>query len=168
MLKEQHRGLQATLAKRSEANTDRNAIVNEFAAAWLPHVAVEQDVLVPASKNAGIDEHKLAAVAIHKDLINWLLADLLSDESREFSQAKLEALANQFDAHVEGADAEDHGLFAIVSSAETANPGLNAQIERAIRPPQKPLRQIGRKHRRGNRYAGAEAPLRTLKEPAKS
>jgi hypothetical protein len=129
MLKEQHRGLQATLAKRSEANTDRNAIVNEFAAAWLPHVAVEQDVLVPASKNAGIDEHKLAAVAIHKDLINWLLADLLSDESREFSQAKLEALANQFDAHVEGADAEDHGLFAIVSSAETANPGLNAQMK---------------------------------------
>ncbi len=129
MLKEQHRGLQATLAKRSGANADRNAIVKEFAAAWLPHVAVEQDVLAPALKNAGIDEDRLAAVAIHKDIINWLLADLLSGERREFGQAKLEALAKQFNAHVEGADAEDHGVFAIVSSAETANPGLNAQMK---------------------------------------
>ncbi|MGB7974799.1 MAG: hypothetical protein WCF81_10735 [Roseiarcus sp.] len=129
MLKEQHRGLQSTLAKRSAANTDRNAIVKEFAAAWLPHVVVEQDVLAPALKNAGTDEDKLAAVAIHKDIINWLLADLLSGGSREFGQARLEALAKQFDAHVEGAAAEDHGMFALVTSAETSNPGLNAQMK---------------------------------------
>ena len=30
---------------------------------------------------------------------------------------------------MEGADAEDHGMFAIVSSAETTNPGLNAQMK---------------------------------------
>jgi hypothetical protein len=129
LLKAQHLELQTILAKRLEAKPDRDAIVKEFAAAWLPHVAVEQDVLVPALKNAGIDEDKLAAVAIHKDIINWLLADLLSGESREFGQAKLEALAKQFNAHVEGADAEDHGLFAFVSSAEAINPGLNAQMK---------------------------------------
>ena len=109
LLKAQHQELQTILAKRSEANADRDAIVKEFAAAWLPHTAVEQEVLVPALKNAGIDEDKIAAIAIQKDIINWLLADLLSGESREsdqakFGQAKLEALAKQFDAHVEGAD----------------------------------------------------------------
>jgi hypothetical protein len=129
MLKEQHNGLHATLAKRSEANADRNAIAKEFAAAWLPHVVVEQDILVPALKNAGIDENKIAALGIHKDIINWLVADLLRGEAREFGQARLEALAKQFDAHVEGADAEDSGMFALVASAETANPGLNAQMK---------------------------------------
>ena len=129
MLKEQHDGLRATLARRSEANADRIAIVKEFAAAWLPHVAVEQEILVPALKNAGIDEEKLAAVGIHKDIINWLVADLLLGEGREFGQARLEALAKQFDAHVEDADAEDSGVFAFVSSAETSNPGLNAQMK---------------------------------------
>jgi hypothetical protein len=108
---------------------DRDSIAKEFAAVWLPHVAIEQDILVPALKNAGIDEDKLADVAIHKDIINWLLADLLSGERREFSQAKLEALAKQFNAHAEGAEAEDHGMFAIVSSAETTNARLNAQMK---------------------------------------
>jgi hypothetical protein len=88
-----HQELQTILAKRSEANADRDSIVKEFAAAWLPIVAVEQDILFPALKNAGIDEDKLADIAIHKDIINWLLANLLSGERHEFSQAKLEALA---------------------------------------------------------------------------
>jgi hypothetical protein len=58
-----------------------------------------------------------------------LLADLLRGDSREFGQAKLEALAKQFDAHVEEADAEDTGMFAIISLAERSNPGLNAQMK---------------------------------------
>ena len=75
LLKTQRQELKTVLAKRSEANADRDSIAKEFAAVWLPHVAVEQDILVPALKNAGIDEDKLADVAIHKDIINWLLAD---------------------------------------------------------------------------------------------
>ena len=129
LLKGQHRELKATLAKRSDANADPSAIVKEFASAWLPHTAVEQEILVPALNDAGVDEDKIAAIAIQKDIINLLLADLLRDESRQFSQAKLEALAKQFDALMEGADGEDTGLFAIVSSAEKLIPGLNAQVK---------------------------------------
>ena len=134
LLKAQHQDLQTILAKRSEVDADRGAIVKEFAAAWLPHTAVEQEILVPALKNAGIDEEKISAIAIQKDIINWLLADLLGGESREsgqakFSQAKLEALAKQFDALVEGADGEDAGMFVIVSSAERSSPGLSAQMK---------------------------------------
>jgi hypothetical protein len=129
LMKEQHRGLQATLAKRSEANADHDAIVREFAAAWLPHVVVERDILAPALKNAGIDEENLVGGAIQRDIINWLLADLLRGESREFGAARLEALAKQFDAHVESAEAEETGRSAILSSAETANPGLTAQMK---------------------------------------
>jgi hypothetical protein len=49
--------------------------------------------------------------------------------ARKFSEAKLEALAKQFDAHVESADVEDTGMFALVSSAEGSSPGLNAQMK---------------------------------------
>jgi hypothetical protein len=129
LLKTQHQELQATLAKRTDAKADRDAIVKEFAAAWLPHLAVEQEVLAPALNQAGIDEEKLAAGAIQKDIVNFLLADLLRDDSREFGQAKLEALAKQFDAHVESADVEDAGMFALVSSAERSSPRLNAQLK---------------------------------------
>ena len=134
LLKAQHQELQTILAKRSEADADRIAIVKEFAAAWLPHTAVEREVLVPALQNAGIDEDKISAIAIQKDIINWLLADLLGGESREsdqakFGQAKLEALAKQFDALVEGADGEDTDMFVIVSSAERSSPGLSAQMK---------------------------------------
>ncbi len=128
MLKEEHQQLHAILAKRSDANADRGAIVKEFAQAWLPHVAIEQEILTPALKGAGADDDKAAAVAIHKDIINWLLADLLRGDIREFGQAKLEMLAKQFEAHTEGSDAEDHEMFAVVSSAETSNSGLNAQM----------------------------------------
>jgi hypothetical protein len=129
LLKTQHQELQAILAKRSDANADRDAIVKEFAAVWLPHIAVEQEVLAPALSQAGSDEQKLVAGAIQKEIINLLLEDLLRGGSREFGQAKLEALAKQFDAHVEEAGAEDTGLFAIVSLAERSNPGLNAQMK---------------------------------------
>ena len=103
--------------------------MKEFAAAWLPHTAVEQEILVPALNDAGVAEEKIAAIAIQKDIINLLLADLLRDESRQFGQAKLEALAKQFDALMDGAGGEDSGLFAIVSSAEKSVPGLNAQMK---------------------------------------
>ena len=128
-LKTQHRDLQATLAKRSDIGADPSAIVKEFAIAWLPHMAVEYEILVPALKDAGVDEDKIAAIAIQKDIINILLADLLRDESGQFGQAKLEALAKQVDALLAGADREDNGLFAIVSAAESSIPGLNAQMK---------------------------------------
>ena len=128
-LKTQHRDLHTTLAKRSEVGADPSAIVKEFAIAWLPHLAVEQEVLVPALNDAGADEAAIAAIAIQKDIINLLLADLLRDEGGRFGAAKLEALASQFDALVAAAEGEETGLFAIASSAEQSIPGLNAQMK---------------------------------------
>ena len=78
LLKTQHQELQAILAKRSDANADRDAIVKEFAAAWLPHIAVEQEILVPALNQAGLDEEKSSRPSPSKrDIINLLLANLL-------------------------------------------------------------------------------------------
>ena len=51
LLKSQHHELHTILAKRSEADADRSAIVKEFAAAWLPHTGVEQEILVPAPRH---------------------------------------------------------------------------------------------------------------------
>jgi hypothetical protein len=127
LLKAQHRGLQAILAKRSDANAERQAIVSEFALAWLPQTAVEQEVLVPALQDAGVDEERIAAIGIQKDIINLILADLLRDCDREFAQTKLEALAKQFDALVASADGEGAGLFAAVSTAEKSIPELNSK-----------------------------------------
>ena len=131
LLKAQHQELQSILAKRSEANADQRAIVKAFAAAWLPHTDRRTRDPYASVKSAGVDDEKIAAIAIHKDIMNWLLADLLSGRRAVgFAQAKLEALAKQFDAHRGRArTAEDHGLLAIVSSAEEANPGLNAQMK---------------------------------------
>ncbi len=53
-LKTQHRDLHATLAKRSDIGADPSAIVKEFAVAWLPHMAVERDILVLALNDAGV------------------------------------------------------------------------------------------------------------------
>src|SRR5579863_1571051 len=129
LLKAQHRDLQATLAKRSEANANPVAIAEEFGGAWLPHLAVEQEILVPAAHDAGVDEDIIAGAAIQKDIINLLLADLLRDEDRRFSEAKLEALARQFDGLVAGADGEEGGLFAAASSAKASSPDLTAQVK---------------------------------------
>ena len=102
------------------------AIVKEFAALWLPHIAVEQEVMAPALRKAGIKEERFAAIAIQKDIINLLLADLLHSDGREDGQGKLEALAKQFEAHVSSEDAD---MVALVSTAEKSSPGLNAEIK---------------------------------------
>jgi hypothetical protein len=168
MLKEQHQQLHAILAKRSETNADRDAIIKEFAEAWLPHVAVEQEILAPALKGAGVDDDKSAAVAIHKDTINWLLADLLRGGSREFGQAKLEMLAKQFEAHVEGSDAEDHGMFAMVSSAEASNSGLNARMKERYERLKSRFANIDENIGEAIAMLAPRASLCTLKQPAKS
>jgi hypothetical protein len=128
-LKAQHQELQVILAKRSDAKPDPDTIVKEFAAVWLPHIAVEREVLAPALRRAGIDSEKGAAGAIQKDVINWLLADLLRGGGRQFGQAKLDALAKHLDAHVAGADIEETGMLAHVSTAEQAGHEMGAQVK---------------------------------------
>jgi hypothetical protein len=129
LLKAQHQELQATLAKRSDANADRSAIVKEFAALWLPHQAVEEEVLVPALKNSGFDESKIVASEIRKDLINLLLADLLQDEDEESAEPRIEALAREFDALVEGHQANEESIRTAIEGAESESPSLSYRLE---------------------------------------
>ena len=106
-LTRQHQALQASLAKRSEADVDYPTVVKEFAVLWLPHQAVEAEILTPALRDSGWDQAKLAESEVRKDIINILLADLLQNEDDEFREAKLDRLAGEMDALVEAASGED-------------------------------------------------------------
>jgi hypothetical protein len=128
LLKAQHQELQSTLAKRSHANADHSAIVKEFAALWLPHQAVEEEIVVPALKDSGFDEAKIVASEIRKDLINILLADLLQDEDEESAEPRLEALARQFDALIEAHQTDEESIRTAIQSAEGESPSLGSRL----------------------------------------
>ncbi|MBV8442151.1 MAG: hypothetical protein JO312_16590, partial [Hyphomicrobiales bacterium] len=117
------------MARRSEANADERSIAREFAALWLPHNAVEEEIILPALRDAGVDEDTIAAAAIRRDLVNILLADLLEMRRPQFARAKLDALATQFDALVEGAERDGEGVFAALASAETSTPSLKTEAK---------------------------------------
>jgi hypothetical protein len=128
LLKEQHQELQSTLAKRSDANADQPAIIREFALLWLPHQAVEAEIVVPALKDSGFDQAKIVASEIRKDLINILLADLLQDEDEESVEPRLEALARQFDALIEAHEADGESIRTSIQSAEGESPSLGSRL----------------------------------------
>ena len=93
-LTRQHQELQSSLAKRSEPNADHPEIVRQFAALWLPHQAVEAELLVPFLRKSGFDPTKIAATEVRKDIVNILLANLLGgDGGVESAEAKLDMLA---------------------------------------------------------------------------
>jgi hypothetical protein len=103
--------LRVLLEKRSEASTSARAIGEEFAALWLPVHAVDLELLVPALKQAGVHESQSSAARVRKDLLNIILADLISnDHSQDASSAKLEALSDAFDAYQKAAEQEREGL----------------------------------------------------------
>ena len=103
--------LRVLLEKRSEASTSARAIGEEFAALWLPVHAVDLELLVPALKQAGVQESQSSAARVRKDLLNIILADLISnDHSQDASSAKLEALSDAFDAYQKAAEQEREGL----------------------------------------------------------
>jgi len=116
--KTRQRELEAVLAKRTEANPDAPAIVREFAMLWLPHHLVEAEMLAPALQDAGVDEDKMAAVKVRKDILNLLLADLIQTAEVEFAEAKLEALSDAFDAVVRASDREGEELTEPMESGE--------------------------------------------------
>jgi hypothetical protein len=128
LLKEQHQELQSTLAKRSDANVDQPAIIREFALLWLPHQAVEAEIVVPVLKDSGFDQAKIVASEIRKDLINILLADLLQDEDEESVEPRLEALAREFDALIEAHQADEESIRTSIQSAEGESPSLGSRL----------------------------------------
>ena len=70
----QFESLRAVLDKRSEEDAAPSEIVEEFASLWLPSLAVDLELLVPAVRQAELDQSKTSAAAVQKDLINILLA----------------------------------------------------------------------------------------------
>ena len=126
---ERHKELQAALVKRSESGASIPAIVKEFAAIWLPFHRVEVELLVPELEDADVDQ---TSVAVRKDLMNILLADLIQSEDVEGAQAKLEALSDALDAVVA---ASQQGAEAIALAIDEATlndlgPQMNARYER--------------------------------------
>jgi hypothetical protein len=121
-LAQQHQRLQAMLAKRSESEAEPNAIMREFVELWLPHQAVEAEFLVPALRDSGFDEAKIAASEIRKDIINILLADLLQGMDDGFAGAKLDALASELDTLVQAASQNSENVQAAIASATDKGP----------------------------------------------
>ena len=99
------------LEKRSEASASARAIAEEFAALWLPVHAVDLELLVPALREAGAPESQSHAARVRKDLLNIVLADLISnDHSQDTAGARLEALSDAFGAYQKAAEQEREGL----------------------------------------------------------
>lgn len=129
LLKTQHQELQSTLGKRSDANADKSAVVKEFAVLWLPHQAVEEEIVVPALKDSGFDQAKIVASEIRKDLINILLADLLQDEDEESIEPRLEALASELDALIEAYKTDEESIRSAFQSSDGESPSVSSRLK---------------------------------------
>ena len=129
---ERHQELQAALAKRSEDGANMPAIVKEFAALWLPHHMVEVELLVPALEDADVDEDKMAAVAVRKDLLNILLADLIRSGAVDGASAKLGALSDTLDAVIAASQQEAEAMSGKIdnSTLNELGPQMKARYER--------------------------------------
>jgi hypothetical protein len=124
---ERHKELQAALAKRSEDGANMPAIVKEFAAVWLPLHMVEVELLVPEFEDAEVNEDKRASVAVRKDLMNILLADLIRSDEIDGANAKLEALSDVLDAVVVASQQEAEAITAAID--ETTLSELGPQMK---------------------------------------
>jgi hypothetical protein len=127
-LERRHQELRAALGKRSETDASHPNVVKEFAVLWLPHQAVEAEILAPALRDSGWDQTKLAESEVRKDIINILLADLLQNEDDEFRGVKLERMASEVDALVEAASGEDESTRKAIDAAAAKSPSLNTQL----------------------------------------
>ena len=107
------------------------AIVKEFAALWLPHHMVEVELLVPELEDAEVDEDKRAAVAVRKDMLNILLADLIESGAVEGANAKLEALSDALDAVIAASQQEAEAMTGVdESTLNELGPEMKARYER--------------------------------------
>ena len=103
--------LRAILDKRSEDDAALFEVAEEFATIWLPSLAVDLELLVPAVRRTELDQSKTSAAAVQKDLINILLANLIREQNSEgMTKAILEALSSAFSKYERAAQKERQGL----------------------------------------------------------
>ncbi len=125
------RELREILGKRSDDTKEARAIVKEFAAAWLPRRAAELDILLPALRDAGVDDEKTTAVEIRSDIVSLLLAHLIDTGAREGAEAGLEALSDALEAVIAASAAQRAGLSDSSGvDASALGSRLNARYER--------------------------------------
>ncbi len=133
-MKSQHKALHAILDKRSGRSAEPFAVAREFAAVWLPHNAVERDVL-RGLRGADSVPEVLAEVEIRKDIVNLLLANLLDQGPRGAEKAAIETLAQEFSALVQLGRREQGGLSqaieSFLSSGRLPMPEIDKRFERA-------------------------------------
>ena len=103
--------LRSILDKRSEDDAALFEVAEEFATIWLPSLAVDLELLVPAVRRTELDQSKTSAAAVQKDLINILLANLIREQNSEgMTKAILEALSSAFSKYERAAQKERQGL----------------------------------------------------------
>ena len=107
---------------------DPQDIARQFAAAWVPHDLIVRDVFgsAPPDKREAAAE-ALAPSDIRKDLLNFLLVNLLEGEPRGALKAALNALADEFAALLR-AD-EEGGFLQVVESTVGSAGAPVSQIE---------------------------------------
>jgi hypothetical protein len=127
-LERRHQELRDALGKRSETDANHPNVVKEFAVLWLPHQAVEAEILAPALRESGWDQAKLAESEVRKDIVNILLADLLQNEDDEFRAVKLDRMASEVEALIEAASGEDESARKAIDAAAAKSPSLNTQL----------------------------------------
>ena len=106
---QQFGALKAVLAKRP-ADDAPLEIANEFSTLWLPLLALDDELLAPAMRDAKNDGEKSKAAFVRKDIVNLLVADLIHEERTTAARVKLEALSDAFEAYEKATTEEREGL----------------------------------------------------------
>ncbi|HZZ62851.1 MAG TPA: hypothetical protein VFE63_17085 [Roseiarcus sp.] len=93
---------------------------------------VEVDLMVPALADAEVDEDKMAAVAVRKDMLNMLLADLIHSGAVDGAKAKLDALSDALEAIIAASQqqTEAMGEASDESSLNELGPEMKGRFER--------------------------------------
>lgn len=128
LLKKQHREIEALLSKRSTEG-DLGNVLAAFTKVWVPHILVEEELLDPASREAGVEGRPLDEAQARRDIAKILLADLLDDPSDAAAAAKLEVLAKEIDQLIQDEERPKTGLIAAAISAGVDLERLRPRIE---------------------------------------
>ncbi len=153
-MRSQRQTLEAALDKRNQ-DEDITTIVREFAKSWIPYDDLEVELLFPAMVSGGVEETALAELVIRHDIINLVLADLLSQPDQDPAQAKLEVLAAEY-AALRSMEDRLGDVPERFEAAKKASPGLIDEMRERHEAHRRRLERVG--DELGSEAIGALAP----------
>jgi len=116
-LREEHRRIRELLDSRAAAPAERKAaILSQAFDAWIRHSLLEEEILLPAAKAAGLQGETYDDAEIERDVATVLLADLRSRPGADLYEARLRVFVNHAQGLIEQEEAPDDGLFAKTES----------------------------------------------------